>query len=143
MSSISRKCRNLLCRANETLSGCILPKQNIKDEENLYFRIHPVFKKPGGAISSGAYNHTEMSTNLERLSSIKKTLKGYVGFGVVLLPVDPLRKDCLQNVIHKPVIFNYAHSLVIGKKSTPIKQKIKKLGQKTILVMPQDSDNQG
>lgn len=133
--------RKKLNQTNEKISTLILPILKIDDADNVYYRIDPMYFKPNGQISSGAYNRPEMSVNLERLTTVNKTLKGYAekGFGVVSLPVGPLRYNHSQKVGHKPVICNYAHSLVIGQKTTPIKQGIQELGQKNILVPPRQN----
>jgi len=133
----SKSLRRKLDALSENIASFVLIKTTIHDNDNVHRRIDPVnHLKPNGDISSAAYSDPSMSTDLERLTTIEKTMKGYVGFGLVSLPVAFLKEECSQEVRHRPLFCNRAHSLVVGKKKNRIKQLIKQMGNRNILVKP-------
>jgi len=111
----------------------LIPEE-IGDSETLLRRIHRHFFDPdSGRISSGAFDGSEMSVNWDKYANAADTaaqdLTGNI-LAVVSLSAGTCR-NLEQEVQHDPTSetagarANQAHSLVRGKKSRPIKQKLR------------------
>jgi hypothetical protein len=106
----------------------------IPDSALLYRRIHRhFFDSTSGRISSAAFDGMEMSVNWERYATPAETAaQDLTGNTVVVASLTAQSCRHLEQIVrHDPVaatdtqLANPAHSLVCGKKSKPIKQKLR------------------
>lgn len=99
--------------------------EEIKDEDELYRRIHPTFIKSHGRISSGAFKPKtpDLSVNIARLTTPEKTLYGYPRHGLGSLPAGTFRIEKLE-IYHVSVSCNYAHAIVYGKITDSMAKRI-------------------
>jgi len=111
-----------------------LAPEPIPDSAFLFRRIHRVFFDfDSGRISSGAFDGQEMSVNWEKYATAEETAAQDAARNTVA--VAALRADFCrsveQEVVHDPLPesdgmpANRAHSLVRGRKSRPVKQKLR------------------
>lgn len=106
----------------------------IPDSDQLFRRIHRIFYDPeSGRISSGAFDGEDMSVNWDRYATPIVTAsqdetgntRAVVSLGAFLC------RSLGQTVVHDPLPetgdapANPAHSLVRGRKSKPVKQKLR------------------
>lgn len=98
---------------------------HIDDNENLYRRIHPTFKKPDGSVSSQAFKDPEMSVDRALLRTPEESIADYANSGLVSFKALTAR-ELEQDVVYDPILLNPAHSLVIGKKTTSKARKLAK-----------------
>ena len=87
----------------------------IGDEDDLYRRIHPKFRKEN-RVSSAVFKtrDPELSLVVARLSSTEEALNGFDGFGLACITAGFLRSLNLE-VYHDPFPENYAHAIAYGK----------------------------
>ena len=99
----------------------------VGNEDYVYRRVHPD-QIENGAFSSAAFNDPEMSVDIASLTSEQKSYQRSHSerYGLVKIRVQDLRQLSIpQQVNHWPAILNYAHGLVIGKKTQSIRKRIK------------------
>jgi hypothetical protein len=98
--------------------------EEIKDEDELYRRIHPHQIKHG-KISSAAFKQKtpDLSVSIARLTTPEKVLHGYPRHGLGSLVAVVFRKENLE-VYHAPVACNYAHAIVYGKITDSMARRI-------------------
>ncbi len=98
--------------------------EEIKDENELYRRIHPDQIKNGG-ISSAAFKQRTpyLSVSIARLTTPEKVLHGYPRHGLGSVVAAVFRKENLE-VYHAPVSCNYAHTIVYGKITESMAKRI-------------------
>lgn len=111
-----------------------LAPEPIPDLALLFRRIHRVFfDSDSGRISSGAFDGQEMSVNWDKYATAEETA-AQDGSGNTVAVAALTAGFCRaveQTVVHNPLPerdgmpANRAHSLVRGRKSKPIKQKIR------------------
>lgn len=103
----------------------LLSKRSVADEDLLYRAIHPVFVKPDGTISSGAFNDEKMSVDLASKTTVSKSWKRFqrTQAGLASFPVS-LAKRLKQLVRHDPLPWNHSHTLVLGKKTGSIRKEL-------------------
>ena len=111
-----------------------LASKAISDSDALFRRIHRYFFDPdSGRISSGAFDGQEMSVNWSKYATPEETAaQDRTGNTVaVAAVVSGTCRQLGQDVVHNPmsatekVPGNFAHALVCGRKSKPIKQKLR------------------
>lgn len=94
--------------------------KEIKDEEFLYRRIHPIFyDKVKAKISSGAFTDPEASVDWAAYTTPQETIKDYPTCHVASLQAK-IPREVNQEVKHNPIPGNYSHSLIIGKKKKSV-----------------------
>jgi hypothetical protein len=102
--------------------------EEIPNSALLFRRIHRVFfDTETGHISSGAFDGQEMSVNWEQYANAEQTALQDSSANTVAV-VSLLTDFCRgveQSVVHDPNPENRAHALVRGRKSKPIKQKLR------------------
>lgn len=112
--------------------------EEILNEDELYRPFLDVWLKNDGNISSAAFQNTsntdDMSVDLARLTTPKKTVSEYPSCGVASLLAGLARK-LDQQVLNDPIPTNVAHSIVRGKKTKSIRKKLAK-GSTVILSPP-------
>lgn len=106
----------------------------IPDSALLFRRIHRLFFDPAsGHVSSGAFDGQEMSVNWDKSATPEETaVQDLIGntVAVVSLTAHSCRR-AEQTVVHDPLPptnggpANPAHSLVCGRKSRPIKHRLR------------------
>jgi len=102
--------------------------EEIPNSALLFRRIHRVFfDSETGHISSGAFDGQEMSVNWEQYASAEQTAlqDSSANTEAVVSLLTDFCRGVEQVVVHDPVPENRAHSLVRGRKSKPIKQKLR------------------
>ncbi len=101
----------------------------IYDTDELYRRIPLYWLKPNGDPSSAAFQNTsgtdDMSVDLAKLTTPEETASAKVDCGVASFYASLARKN-EQEVLHTPMVENYAHSSVRGKKTKSTKRKLAK-----------------
>ena len=111
-----------------------LAPEPIPDSGLLFRRIHRIFlDSDSGRVSSGAFDGQEMSVNWQHYATAEETASQDVtGSTVAVVSLTAgFCRSVEQTVIHDPlteahgVAANPAHSLVQGRKSKPIKQKLR------------------
>lgn len=106
----------------------------IFNEDEIYRRFLLYWVKPNGNLTSAAFQNTtgtdDMSVDLGRLTTPEKTASVKEGCGVACFYASLARKN-KQEVLHTPVVNNYAHSSVRGKKTRSIRRELAK-GSKII-----------
>lgn len=111
----------------------------IFNEDKLYRRVSLLWVKPDGNLASAAFQNTtgtdDMSVDLGRLTTPKKTASVKEGCGVASFYTS-LAIQNEQEVLHTPMVENYAHSSVRGKKTKSIKRKLAK--GSTIILYPEN-----
>lgn len=98
----------------------VFRKRSVPDGDFLYRRIPADWQKGPTEISSAAFTDSEMSVDLSSLTSPEKSWRRARNseFGLARIPVAIMCKAPIpQEVKHWPVISNWAHSLVLGKKT--------------------------
>jgi len=112
----------------------------IYDTDELYRRIPSIFIKPDGILSSAAFQNTsgtdDMSVDLGRLTTTAKTAAVKEDCYVARFFAGFARSN-KQEVLHTPIIENYAHSSVRGKKTQGIRKKLAKASE--IIYSPKES----
>lgn len=102
---------------------------DIYDDDELYRRIPLYWIKPSGNPSSAAFQNTtgtdDMSVDLGKLTTPEKTASAKEDGCVASFYASLARKN-EQEVIHTPMVENYAHSSVRGKKTQSIRRKLVK-----------------
>ena len=96
-------------------------KEEIPDDDYLYRRIHPDhYDSDADKISSAAYKGGyETSVDWSKHTTTAKSISKYPAHHLASIQAKiPRSKE--QKVEHNPSLRNYAHSLIIGKKTTPI-----------------------
>src|SRR5258708_22046157 len=83
----------------------------VADDESLHRRVHPLFVKSDGSVSSQAFTDLEMSVDRGLYRPTQETLRGYERHGLVALIAAAARK-LHQEVVAAPELFNQAHALV-------------------------------
>ncbi|MBU1209612.1 MAG: hypothetical protein KKH04_22285 [Proteobacteria bacterium] len=98
--------------------------EEIKDENELYRRIHPEQIKHG-KISSAAFKQKtpDLSVSIAKLTTPEKVLQKYPRHGLGSLVASIFRKENLE-VYHAPVPCNYAHAIVYGKITESVAKRI-------------------
>ena len=99
----------------------MLHKEEIPDEDYLYRRIHPNHYDPDAdKISSAAFKGgPETSVDWAKHTTPAKSIHKHPTHHLASIQAKiPRSKE--QKVEHSPSLRNYAHSLIIGKKTTPI-----------------------
>ena len=98
--------------------------EDIKDEDELYRRIHPTHVI-NGKISSAAFKQREpdLSVDIARLTTPERALLNYPNHGLVSLVTVFFRNLNLE-VYHAPIPCNYAHAIVYGKITPSIAKMI-------------------
>jgi hypothetical protein len=114
--------------------ACDLASEAIPDSDALFRRIHRYFFDPdSGRISSGAFDGQEMSVDWSKYATPEETAAQDRTSNIVAvasLTAGACRK-LGQDVVHDPIPEtdkipgNLAHALVCGRKSKPIKQKLR------------------
>jgi hypothetical protein len=98
----------------------------IYGNDELYRRIPQYWVKPNGSLSSASFQNTtgtdDMSVDLGRLTTPEKTASIKEGCCVASFYAMLARKN-KQEVLHTPVVENYAHSSVRGKKTKKIRRE--------------------
>ena len=93
---------------------------DILDEDDLYRRVSSFWIKESQKLSSGAFQNSsgteDMSVDLGRLTTPELTASVKEGCGVASFSAGLARLN-KQKVLHTPMLENYAHSSVIGKKT--------------------------
>ena len=111
-----------------------LASEAIPDSDALFRRIHRhFFDSESGRISSGAFDGEKMSVNWSKYATPEETAaQDRTGNTIVVASL--LSAACRslgQEVVHDPIPKiheipgNLAHALVCGRKSKPIKQKLR------------------
>lgn len=102
-----------------------LREAHIPDTDQLYRAIPKVWISQNGEISSGAFDGDEMSVDWGARTTARKSLKrfGRPDAGLASIVVQVARENS-QKVKHNPEFLNYAHTLVIGKKTKSIRRKL-------------------
>jgi len=98
----------------------------IDNNDDLYRRIPPTqYYEKESRPSSAAFRDPELSVDWSKYTTPEKTLRGYpshhLGSFKAIVP-----RQLSQEVKHNPIPGNYAHSLVIGKKTIAIARKLAK-----------------
>lgn len=114
------------------MADSVVPEE-IPDAALLFRRIHRhFFDAETGHISSGAFDGSEMSVNWEQYATPEETARQDTANTVAVVSiVAGFCRSVEQTVVHDPVpqtadrAANRAHSLVRGRKSKPIKQKLR------------------
>ena len=111
-----------------------LASEPIPDSALLFRRIHRLFWNPdSGRVSSGAFSDPEMSVNWQEYATAEETgLQDTTGNTVAVVSlVAQFCRNVEQTVVHNPLPAqpdkpaNPAHALVSGRKSKPIKHKLR------------------
>ena len=111
-----------------------LAPEPIPDSALLFRRIHRIFfDSDSGHVSSGAFDGPEMSVNWEKYATPEETAEQDKSGNTVAIA--SLRsgfcRSVEQTVVHDPLpeqentSANLAHALVRGRKSKPIKHKLR------------------
>jgi hypothetical protein len=119
-----------------------LVPEPIPDSALLFRRIHRLFWNPdAGRVSSGAFSDPEMSVNWQAYATAQETgVQDMTGNTVAVVSlVAGFCRTVEQTVVHDPMPAqgdtppNPAHTHVRGRKSKPIKQKLR---DASVLVWP-------
>ncbi len=106
----------------------LLHKKRVSTDDFLYRRIHPDWQKGPTEISTAAFTNEELSVDLASLTSPGKSLrrgrKPEMGIAKIPVAIMPGLK-VPQEVRHSPTIVNWAHTLVIGKKTQSVRKQIR------------------
>ncbi len=112
----------------------------IYDADELYRRIPLYWVKPNG-LSSAAFQNTtgtnDMSVDLASLTTPEETASVKKDCGVVSFYASLARKY-EQEVLHTPMVENYAHSSVRGKKTKSTRKKLAKGSE--IILLPREAN---
>jgi hypothetical protein len=106
----------------------LLYKRRISTDDFLYRRIHPDWQKGPTEISTAAFSNEELSVDLASLTSPEKTLRRgkKPDEGIAKIPVAIMSGlKVPQEVRHSPIILNWAHTLVIGRKPQSVKKQMR------------------
>ncbi len=115
------------------MADSVAPEE-IPDAALLFRRIHRVFfDVETGHVSSGAFDGPVMSVNWEQYATAEETARQDTSANTVAVVslVAGFCRSIEQMVVHDPIphaadkAANRAHSLVRGRKSKPIKQKLR------------------
>ena len=108
--------------------------EKIYDKDRLLRRVwypHPSYVKDDMTITSFAFRlrknkgETGLSVDIERLTTLKKSITDSAKFRLFVLLVEQVRAlhlDC----IHKPELDNYAHAEIVGSITKSIEGKLAK-----------------
>jgi len=111
----------------------------IFDKDVLYRRVPFYWVKFNGNLTSAVFQNTtgtdDMSVDLGRLTTPEKTASVKEGCGVASFYASLARRN-KQKVLHAPMVGNYAHSSVKGKKTKSIRRKLAK--GSTIILYPEN-----
>ena len=111
-----------------------LASEPIPDSALLFRRVHRLFWNPdSGHVSSGAFSDPEMSVNWQAFTTAKETsVEDSTGNTVAVVSlVAGYCRTLEQTVVHDPLPekdgkpANLAHTLVRGRKSKPVKHKLR------------------
>jgi hypothetical protein len=96
---------------------------DILDEDELYRRIHPNWKKNNGRISSGAFKTKTppLSVDVAKLTTPEKSLSNCSNYWLASI-VTKLVRSLELDARHEPKLENYAHGIIEGN-ITPSKAK--------------------
>lgn len=92
------------------------------DAEVLHRRIHPLWMRPDGTYTSGAFTDPEMSVDRASMRSPAESLMGLEGFGLCGFSAQ-FARGLDQKVLAKPEMSNLAHAEVVGKKTKAIQKR--------------------
>ena len=98
----------------------MIPVEVIPDDDSLYYRVHISFVTTAGRFGPNCFiDRDGMSTDWSKYATPEQTrnAKGpakAANYGIVGLPVGPVRKIEALSVVHAPVDGNDAHSHVMG-----------------------------
>lgn len=96
----------------------------IDDNDDLYRRISPAqYYEKEGRPASAAFRDFELSVDWSKYTTPERTLRGYPSHHLASFKAI-VPRQLNQEVKHDPVPDNYAHSLVIGKKTLSIARKL-------------------
>ncbi|MBI2503300.1 MAG: hypothetical protein HYW07_08710 [Candidatus Latescibacteria bacterium] len=114
-----------------------MPSSSIEilDDDELYRRIHPTFRKPDGTVSSAVFKQRGgdgLSVDFAKLTTIARTLDGHGSSGLASIAVQIPRQLELE-VLHGPVPGNYAHGIIKGNIT---ESKAKKMVCSARIVVP-------
>ena len=103
------------------------PTENIPSEDKVFKRIPPGHC-PGGVIAPIAFKDPELSVNWNKYATAEQTKNQAAvrpeRYGVVSLSVGNIREMPSQQVNHRPLNENQAHSQVEGQKDEEIRLKL-------------------
>lgn len=88
----------------------------VADDEPLHRRVHPLFVKPDGSVSSQAFRDPDLSVDRGQYRPTQETMRGCETHGLVAL-IAAAARHLHQEVVAAPELFNPAHALVKGTKS--------------------------
>jgi hypothetical protein len=100
--------------------------EEIKDEDELYRRVHPDQIRDG-KISSAAFKQKtpDLSLDIAKLTTPEKVLCEFPRHGLGSLIAEILRTEKLE-VFHAPVPSNYPHAIAYGKITDSMAKRIAK-----------------
>lgn len=113
--------------------------QDIQDADDLYRRIAPAHVNSDGTINSGAFTDRQgegISVNLARLTTPEETLRSRPTFELGNLQA-AIPTGLGLSVRHAPVSGNFAHSLIEGQNTKPIRRE---MAEAAVLLIPPDSN---
>jgi hypothetical protein len=118
------------------------PVEGVPDDSLLYLRVHRSLLKDGTPLPGAFKNRPDgadgMSTNWDRYATPAGTRAGGKqppdAYAVVSLQAGPVRALPGQEVEHRPVSDNRAHSEVVGIKSAEVRVKLRDLHRLVIAV---------
>jgi hypothetical protein len=122
----------------------VFGKSRVSNEDFLYRRIHPYWQKSSSEVSTAAFTDPNLSVDLKSLTTAERAWKRSKNpdFGVAQIPVAIMpRLKVPQEVKHWPEIYNWAHTLVIGKKTESVQKEIRRNAKIIIHTRPFRSGN--
>lgn len=124
------------------------PQVVIPDEAELLRRVHPKQIVPDPLtgqprVSTAAFTDPEMSVDAEPLLAEDKldwrfSLKDHPGYSLIKFTAFAARQVG-QQVVHKPIVGNRAHTEVIGKKTGTVKNHLRDTSKWAYLKRPDES----
>lgn len=113
--------------------------EEILDDDRLWRRIHPTQTQEDGGrrrVTSAAFTDERLSVDLARIQEhYTRTLIGYSGYGVAEIQAG-FARSLGQQVIHRPLAENPAHSQIEGRKSRSVARSLAKAASDRMLVWP-------
>ncbi len=115
------------------------PRENIPDENSLFYRIHRTWIQNGNPIP-GAFKDREgaMSADWEKYSTPKETknrARTPDDNGVVEMNVKDIRNIPNQTVEHSPIPdINRSHTNIIGEKDEEVRLKFRRISNWVITI---------
>lgn len=102
----------------------IKPVEIIPDEDLLYRRIPPQhYVKEEDRVSSAAFRDPNLSVDWSRHITPEQSVKGFPNNHLAAL-IAKIPRALGQEVYHTPSLRNYAHSSIVGQKSTSVARKL-------------------